>query len=109
MKHIAVLFLVFVVGLSGCQSPPTTTSEGLPSSSISTPAYTEGAAKAAVARYVLGLPTAPLYQLDRSRAVEVDTYWQVLVPRTDWAKRMPNSAAFNVDKSTGSVRVLSMR
>lgn len=109
MQRTLALFLGFIAGLSGCQSPPTTTSEGLPSSSISTPAYTEGAAKAAVARYVLGLPNAPLYELNHSRAVEVDTYWQVLVPRTDWAMRMPNSAAFNVDKSTGSVRVLSMK
>jgi hypothetical protein len=29
--------------------------------------------------------------------------WQVLVPRTDWAKRMPNRARFEVDKQTGQV------
>jgi hypothetical protein len=35
--------------------------------------------------------------------VDVDTHWQVLVPRTDWAQRMPNRARFEVDKQTGQV------
>ncbi|MGI4874037.1 MAG: hypothetical protein ACRYFX_23000 [Janthinobacterium lividum] len=109
MKTTYILFLCVLSALVGCQSPPTINSTGLPSSAISTPAPSEAAAKAAVARYVIGLPTAHLYELDHARAVEVDTYWQVLVPRTDWVNRMPNCAAFNVDKSTGSVRVLAAK
>jgi hypothetical protein len=68
-----------------------------------TPATTEAAARAAVARYIQAQPNATLYVPDSARVVDVDTHWQVLVPRTDWAQRMPNRARFEVDKQTGQV------
>lgn len=60
-------------------------------------------------RYLQGQPNAALYVLDSASVVDVDTHWQVLVPRTDWAKRMPNKAAFEVDKPTGAVRILPVK
>jgi hypothetical protein len=62
-----------------------------------------------VGRYLQGQPNAALYVLDSASVVDVDTHWQVLVPRTDWAKRMPNKAAFEVDKPTGTVRGLPVK
>jgi hypothetical protein len=76
-------------------TPATTTS--------ATPAATEAAARAAVARYIQAQPNAALYVPDSARVVDVDTHWQVLVPRTDWAQRMPNRARFEADKQTGQV------
>ncbi|TGE08239.1 hypothetical protein [Hymenobacter fodinae] len=67
------------------------------------------AARAAVAAYVKSQPNAALYQLDSARVMDVDTNWQVLVPRTDWAGRMPNAAAFEVDKKTGTVTTLKVK
>ncbi|MVN75025.1 hypothetical protein GO988_01660 [Hymenobacter sp. HMF4947] len=99
--------------LASCQQTPTTNATGAPTISATTDsaatptptagAQTEPAARAAVARYIQTLPNATLYVPDSARAIEVDTHWQVLVPRTDWAKRMPNKAAFEVDKATGTV------
>ena len=66
-------------------------------------ALTAEAARAAVGRYLQGQPNAALYVLDSASVVDVDTHWQVLVPRTDWAGRMPNRARFEVDKQTGQV------
>ncbi|GAB2475895.1 hypothetical protein GCM10011375_22410 [Hymenobacter qilianensis] len=54
-------------------------------------------------------PNAALYQLDSARVLEVDDHWQILVPRTDWAGRMPNKAAFDVDKQTGAVSPLAVK
>ena len=71
--------------------------------SSATPATTEAAARAAVARYIQAQPNAALYVPDSARVMDVDTHWQVLVPRTDWAQRMPNRARFEVDKQTGQV------
>jgi hypothetical protein len=71
--------------------------------SSAAPAPTEAAARAAVARYIQTQPNATLYVPDSARVVDVDTHWQVLVPRTDWAQRMPNRARFEVDKQTGQV------
>ncbi len=68
-------------------------------------ALTAEAARAAVGRYLQGQPNAALYVLDSASVVDADTHWQVLVPRTDWAKRMPNKAAFEVEKTTGAVRI----
>jgi hypothetical protein len=68
-----------------------------------TTATTPEAARAAVARYLQGQPNAALYVLDSASVLNADAHWQVLVPRTDWAKRMPNKAAFEVDKATGQV------
>ena len=74
-----------------------------------TPAPTAKAARAAVARYLLGQPNAALYVPDSASVVEVATRWQVLVPRTDWVRRMPNKAAFEVDKATGAVTTLRVK
>jgi hypothetical protein len=68
-----------------------------------TTAATPEAARAAVARYLKGQPNAALYVPDSASVIDVDAHWQVLVPRTDWARRMPNKAAFEVDKATGEV------
>jgi hypothetical protein len=68
-----------------------------------TGAPTEAAARAAVARHIQTLPNAALFVSDSARVNDNDATWQVLVPRTDWAGRMPNRARFEVDKQTGQV------
>ena len=93
--------LVLLVAVAACQSanPPATTAP----SAVATGAVTAEAARTAVARYLRGQPNAALYVPDSASVVEVATHWQVLVPRTDWAGRMPNKAVFEVDKATGSI------
>jgi hypothetical protein len=111
---------VLLLALAGCQSAttpttasPTSSPAGAVPSAISmpngTPAPTAEAARAAVARYLQGQPNAALYVPDSASIVDVDAHWQVLVPRTDWAQRMPNKAAFEVDKATGAVRTLPVK
>jgi hypothetical protein len=56
-----------------------------------------------VARHIQGLPNAALYVADSARVNDNNISWQVLVPRTDWAGRMPNRARFEVNKRTGQV------
>ena len=108
LLHATVLLLA----LAGCQSataptdtaPATASAPAADAAPATTPgAPTEAAARAAVGRYVQTLPNAALYVPDSASVVDVDTHWQVLVPRTDWAQRMPNKAAFEVDKATGTV------
>jgi len=70
---------------------------------------TEGAARNAVAAYLKSQPNANLYVVDSARVADDETQWQVLVPRTDWSGRMPNRAAFEVDKRTGKVRTLLVK
>ena len=72
-------------------------------------ASTETEARNAIAAYVQQQPNAALFQLDSARFMDLDTHWQVMVPRTDWAKRMPNAAAFEVDKKTGRVSTLIVK
>ncbi|OUJ72284.1 hypothetical protein [Hymenobacter crusticola] len=72
-------------------------------------ALTEAAAREAITRYLKGQSNANLYVVDSASVVDVDNHWQVLVPRTDWAGRMPNRAAFEVDKQTGTVRTLMVK
>jgi hypothetical protein len=109
-----------LLALAGCQSatapttasptsPPTTATPSAISMPTGTPAPTAEAARAAVAHYLQGQPNAALYVPDSASIVDVDAHWQVLVPRTDWAKRMPNKAAFEVDKATGAVRSLLVK
>lgn len=108
---LKTLFSAALLGaLASCQSAsaPTTAAPATPEAAATTPATpataaTAEAARAAVGRYLQGQPTAALYVLDSASVVDVDTHWQVLVPRTDWAKRMPNKAAFEVEKATGAV------
>ncbi|QKG55716.1 hypothetical protein GKZ68_03095 [Hymenobacter sp. BRD128] len=96
-------------GLAACQSAslPTTSAPAAVPSAISMPpatsAPTPEAARAAVAQYLQGQPSAALYVLDSASVLNADAHWQVLVPRTDWARRMPHKAAFEVDKATGQV------
>ncbi|WP_188555826.1 hypothetical protein [Hymenobacter glacieicola] len=103
--------LASLVGLSSCQpAQPATTTSAQPSVTAATPgAPTEATARAAVARYVQQQPSAALYQVDSARALEVENHWQVLVPRADWAGRMPDKAAFEVDKQTGTVTPLAVK
>lgn len=103
VKPFSALLLSLAAPVAGCQPAPTTSATSAPTAAPAATAPTEAAARAAVARYIQTLPNAALYVPDSARAIEVDTHWQVLVPRTDWAGRMPNRAAFEVDKATGTV------
>jgi hypothetical protein len=107
-----LLSAALLLALASCQpaTTPTTATPTTPEAAATTAAGpatasapTAEAARAAVGRYLQAQPNAALYVLDSASVVEVDTHWQVLVPRTDWAKRMPNKAAFEVEKSTGTV------
>jgi hypothetical protein len=112
MKYILVPGLLAATMLSSCQQPAASSNETAANAAATAPttgAPTAAAARAAVGRYLQGQPNANLYVVDSASAVEVDTHWQVLVPRTDWAGRMPNKAAFEVDKASGEVRVLPVK
>jgi hypothetical protein len=95
--------------LASCQSSaPTSASAPAAAAPATAPAAaagapTEAAARAAVARHIQTLPNAALFVPDSARVNDNDATWQVLVPRTDWANRMPNRARFEVDKQTGQV------
>jgi hypothetical protein len=104
------------LGLTACQPTATeTTTITNSTSGAATPAAPASAvtdqagARAAVARYLQGQPNAQLYVVDSANVVDVDTHWQVLVPRTDWASRMPNRARFEVDKVNGMVQSLPVK
>ncbi|WP_162550127.1 hypothetical protein [Hymenobacter nivis] len=56
-----------------------------------------------------GQPNTNLYVVDSARTINLGAYCQVLVPRTDWARRMPNRAAFEVDKQTRAVKTLLVK
>ena len=102
MIKTCILFLGLLGGLASCQS------QTVPTATVQ-PAPTEAEARAAVVRHVQAQPNAALYVTDSARVVDVDTKWQVMVPRTDWARRMPNAAAFEVDKQTGAVTTLMVK
>ncbi|MGI4734774.1 MAG: hypothetical protein ACRYG7_06290 [Janthinobacterium lividum] len=94
--------------LASCQPTPTTSAGGTPTTETAsppapTPAPTEAAARAAVARHIRAMPNAARYVPDSARVTDNNASWQVLVPRTDWAGRLPNRARFEVDKRTGQV------
>jgi hypothetical protein len=99
--------------LAGCHTsapaisaaPPLADAPGMPppAAAPAPGAPTEAAARAAVARHIQALPNAALFVPDSARVNDNDATWQVLVPRTDWAGRMPNRARFEVDKRTGEV------
>ncbi|MBG8553764.1 hypothetical protein [Hymenobacter guriensis] len=95
--------------LNSCQQPAADTQTIAATEAAATSAQTEAEARAAVAQFVAAQPNPALYQLDSASVVDVDTQWQVLVPRTDWAGRMPNKAAFEVSKQTGEVRSLMVK
>jgi hypothetical protein len=108
------LVLLIISGISSCQAsqstaPATSQSREAVTTPLPRGAATAAAARAALAAYLQQQPNAAVYLLDSARVTEVDTSWQVLVPRTDWATRMPNAAAFEVDKKTGTVTVLRVK
>jgi len=118
MKKACYFLMLGALGFSSCQSAPPTTDGATETPAATTEAAaapaasgaaTEAEARAAVARYVQAQPNAALYVVDSASAVEVDDHWQILVPRTDWAKRMPNRAAFEVDKKTGQVSTMMVK
>jgi hypothetical protein len=105
------LFSLLALGagvLASCQPTPNTTTSAAPAAEAAPAAATapvpdEASARAAVARHIQTLPNAALYVPDSARVNDNEASWQVLVPRTDWAGRMPNRARFEVDKQTGQV------
>lgn len=114
LKSFHLLVLVSLCEVSSCQSTHpvattgTTTNQAVPTTSP-VGASTEAEARASLARYIQQLPNAAVYQLESATATDVDTKWQIMVPRTDWAKVMPNAAAFEVDKRTATVTVLRVK
>ena len=68
-----------------------------------TDSLSEKQALEALRLYLQELPEADVYVLDSATINDTGTQWQILVPRTDWAGRMPNKAAFEVDKQTGKI------
>lgn len=102
--------MIALLALGACQSPKTT--QQAPDPSTIPPAgrvATVAGARAAVAAYLSRQPNASLFVPDSARVVDAGTSYQVLVPRTDWAGRMPNRAAFDVDKATGTVRTRAVK
>lgn len=113
-----VITLASLSVVSSCQSTKPVAAPATPATSAPAPATTtttttsagtEAEARAVLARYVQQLPNAAVYQLASATATDVQTKWQIMVPRTDWAKVMPNAAAFEVDKQTGAVTMLRVR
>lgn len=97
--------VALLLALGACQSPKTTQQAPdpgavPPSGGIASAA----AARVAVTSYINQQPNAALYVPDSARVVDAGGQYQVLVPRTDWVGRLPNRAAFEVDKATGAVR-----
>lgn len=92
------------VTLAACQSATTPTAQTTARQAPTpTAALATEDARAAVRRYLGTQPDSALYVLSSATILDADASWQVLVPRTDWANRMPNKAAFDVDKATGTV------
>ncbi|WP_210520918.1 hypothetical protein [Hymenobacter terricola] len=110
-KSSLILLLAAGSALAACQSTPKAdTTSGAPVEAAQTPPAsaqpglkTEAEARTAVAQYIQTQPNAALYIPDSARVNDNGATWQVLVPRTDWAGRMPNRARFEVDKATGTV------
>ncbi|GAA3971102.1 hypothetical protein [Hymenobacter antarcticus] len=96
------------LGLGSCQSTPPADREA--PAAAPKPAEpqlairTDADARAAVARFILTQPDPTRYVVDSARVNDNGDTWQVLVPRTDWARRRPNRARFEVSKATGFVR-----
>ena len=110
MTRLPLLLLSLACALGSCQRTETTPdTAATPNPTTATAAVsatsvgTATAARTVVQSYVQALPNHALYQVDSASIVESDAQFQVLVPRIDWAGRMPNKAAFNVDKQTGTV------
>jgi hypothetical protein len=112
VKSLSFLLLGTAWALASCQqTPPSASTPTEPTAPATTPATTapataqlsEADAKVAVGKFIQNQPNATLFVVDSARVNDNEATWQVLVPRTDWAKRMPNAARFEVDKTTGAV------
>lgn len=107
-KRVLVLLPFALLGLAGCQStPPAETAAPATAPRPAEPQLAIGTsadARAAVARFILTQPHPSLYEIDSARVNDAGDTWQVLVPRTDWARRRPSHARFAVSKATGFVR-----
>ena len=108
-KLVLILSPIALLGLGGCPKTPAAETETL--AAAPTPAEpqlaiaTAADARAAVVRFVLTQPKPALYVVDSARVTDNGATWQVLVPRTDWVRRMPSRARFEVSKTTGFVRI----
>lgn len=103
-RLITSLLLGAACLLAACQqTPPSAATVPAATAAAPTGAPTAADARAAVASYVQSQPNAALYVVDSARVNDNEATWQVLVPRTDWAGRMPNGARFEVNKATGAV------
>lgn len=118
MRIHFLLPLLALAVLASCQQTPATTETPAtateapaqtPTEQPATGATTEAAARAAVAQFIQQQPNANLFVVDSARVNDNDASWQVLVPRTDWASRMPNRARFEVDKATGTVHTAAVK
>ena len=99
-----------LLALGACQSPKTAQQAVDPAAvPPAGQVASEAAAKAAVAAYLRSQPNATLYVADSARVVDAGASYQVLVPRTDWAGRQPNRAAFDVNKATGTVTTRAVK
>ena len=108
LKSLSFLLLGAASVFAGCQQTPPNTSaptaaETPAAAAPATAPLAEADAKAAVGKFIQAQPNANLFVIDSARVNDNDATWQVLVPRTDWARRMPNAARFEVDKTTGTV------
>lgn len=104
MKSSLLPTAALLLALGACQSPKVT--QQAPDPTAVPPAgnvASAAGAQAAVTAYINQLPNAALYAPDSARVVDAGSRFQVLVPRTDWKDRLPNRAAFEVDKATGNV------
>ncbi|GAA4369218.1 hypothetical protein GCM10023185_42670 [Hymenobacter saemangeumensis] len=112
-NNLFFLLLAAACTLGSCQKSPSATeqaSSAKPGTQAAPKSVSDAAgARAAVAGYLQNQSDASLYVLDSAFVVDVDTRFQVLVPRTDWAGRSPNRARFEVDKATGIVQDLPVK
>ena len=103
-------FATMLLGLAACQSPKA--AQQLPDPGAVPPAglvATAAGARAAVGYYLSRLPNRQLYLPDSASVVDAGAAYQVLVPRTDWVGRLPNRAAFEVDKASGTVTTRAVK
>jgi hypothetical protein len=105
-KTLILLMLGCLLLMYSCQQKQSETiaTEGQPGKM-----KTEAEALNAIRSFLQEKPDAGLYLLDSAQVIDTDTHWQILVPRKDWANRMPNRAAFEVDKLTGNVSIRPLK
>jgi len=110
IKVTLPLLGLLLVGATSCQQSAPHSQEAQQGAITATALPTTAeAAREAVRRYLSTQPNASLFVPDSARVNDNGSSWQVLVPRTDWAQRMPNRARFEVDKATGTVSTASVK